>query len=185
MRLLAKVWRFLLQPEYVPLHAPQTLRAKLFFAILGLYLVLAMASGLFLGLVKHVLQLDLGEHALDTLSGEHSFPVLFFMAVVVAPILEELFFRAPMALFKNSKYFPLVFYLLTIGFAAVHLFNFEAYQTHIWLAPLLILPQLIGGVFLGYIRVKLGLVYSITMHSLFNGVILGPFLLSQLANPQL
>lgn len=69
--------------------------------------------------------------------------------------------------------FPWVFHLASLSFAAVHLYNFNLHQTPWWLLPLLVLPQWLTGLALGWQRVRRGIGASILLHAMFNG---GPLL---------
>ncbi|HUH60617.1 MAG TPA: CPBP family glutamic-type intramembrane protease [Candidimonas sp.] len=71
------------------------------------------------------------------------------------------------------RWFPWFFQLATLAFAGVHLYNFNLHQTPIWLMPLLVLPQWLTGLVLGWLRVKRGIGASMLLHGLFNG---GPLL---------
>jgi len=64
--------------------------------------------------------------------------------------------------------FPIIFYLLIFFFAIVHIYNFENINSIWYLAPLLVLPQFILGIYLGYIRLRFGLIYCIFIHGLNN-----------------
>jgi len=97
--------------------------------------------------------------------------VLFSMAVLAAPIIEEFFFRFPISLLWNKR-FKLIFWLFTIIFAAIHLSNFGA-EVPFYLMPILVLPQFILGIMLGYIRVGWGFWYGVLFHALHNGILLG------------
>lgn len=70
--------------------------------------------------------------------------------------------------------FPWVFHAANLTFAAVHLHNFNLQQTALWLLPLLVLPQWLTGMVLGWLRVRRGIGAAIALHGLFNG---GPLLL--------
>jgi len=72
------------------------------------------------------------------------------------------------------KSFPWVFHASAILFAAVHLYNFNLHQTPYWLLPLLVLPQWLTGLVLGWLRMKRGIGASMLLHALFNG---GPLLI--------
>ena len=180
MKLLKRVYTFFLRPKYQEYQYPKSLRRKLFFNILGLKLLLGFMAALLMTMVHQIVDANLGQHAIDKMLEDYSLPMIFFLAVVLAPFIEELIFRAPLGLFRTSRYFPLAFYLSVIAFGFVHLFNFEGYKDYLWLAPFLVLPQLISGVFLGFIRVRMGLVYSIALHAAFNCILIAPFLLVQL-----
>ena len=149
--------------------------------ILSSLLVLALGVSLILALILGVLG-DLGpwnmeEHAFDVLFEKYSAIWILFLACLIAPVVEELIFRGPMWFFRNSRYFPGIFYGLTLAFALVHLSNFPN-LTEIWfLAPILISPQVSIGVFLGFIRVRFGLLWSMAFHAAYNFIFLAPVLL--------
>lgn len=121
--------------------------------------------------------------------------LLFGMAVILAPILEELFFRFPIGRFWNiptkffggegdefpkenwwSRNFKIIFWVFTIIFAAVHFSNFAS-TVPMYFAPILVLPQLVLGVMLGYIRVGWGTRYSMLFHGIHNAIPLSLMLL--------
>ncbi len=72
------------------------------------------------------------------------------------------------------KHFGLVFHLVALSFAAVHLTNFVYAKTPYWLLPLLVLPQWLTGLVLGWMRVRRGIGAAILLHSVFNA---GPILM--------
>ena len=55
----------------------------------------------------------------------YSKPMIFFMIVIIAPIFEEIFFRAPLTLFKKAKSFKNAFYVFAIIFGFIHLTNYK------------------------------------------------------------
>ena len=74
-------------------------------------------------------------------------------------------------------HFKSMFYFSTILFAAVHLSNYKNIS-HIWmLAPLLVIPQFVIGLNLGYVRMHYGLKWSILQHMIYNGIIISPVLI--------
>lgn len=77
----------------------------------------------------------------------------------------------------NNK-FPVVFYVFTFVFAVVHLDNYPFSWTVVLLFPLLVLPQFVIGTFLGYIRIKLGIVWSMAFHGIHNGFFVLMFVLA-------
>jgi len=84
--------------------------------------------------------------------------------------------RAPMAWRNRLRYrrcFPWVFHLAMLAFAAVHLHNFSMPHTPYWLMPLLVLPQWMTGLVLGWMRTRRGIGASMLLHALFNS---GPLL---------
>lgn len=72
------------------------------------------------------------------------------------------------------RLFPWTFHLSSLAFSAVHLYNFNLGQTPLWLLPLLVLPQWVTGMVLGWLRVRQGIGAAILLHGIFNG---GPLLL--------
>jgi membrane protease YdiL (CAAX protease family) len=72
--------------------------------------------------------------------------------------------------------FPLFFWLSTLGFALVHLLN---YTEGAWAVLLpLVIPQLVVGSILAYVRVHYGLWSSVLLHALHNGAAVGAVLLA-------
>ncbi len=82
--------------------------------------------------------------------------------------------KGPMRWFAWA--FPLFFWLSTLGFALVHLFNYEAGPAAVLLP--LVIPQLVVGSILGYVRVHYGLWASVLLHALHNGAAVGAVLLA-------
>src|SRR3546814_19916673 len=62
------------------------------------------------------------------------------------------------------RIFPWVFHVASLLFAAVHLYNFTLQGTPWWLFPLLVLPQWLTGMVLGWLRVKRGIGASMLLH---------------------
>ena len=84
--------------------------------------------------------------------------------------------RSPMSWRNRRRYrrsFPWIFHLAMLAFAAVHLHNFSMPHTPYWLMPLLVLPQWMTGLALGWIRTRRGIGASMLLHGLFNA---GPLL---------
>jgi membrane protease YdiL (CAAX protease family) len=70
------------------------------------------------------------------------------------------------------RYYSWLFYGATLLFALVHLINFSLTPRLLLFAPLLVLPQFLLGLVLGYIRVRQGLIWAIALHALYNSIIL-------------
>jgi hypothetical protein len=69
--------------------------------------------------------------------------------------------------------FKVLFFLIAGLFAFLHFFNFLGIsRSNFLFLPLLVIPQFILGLILGYIRITYGLVYSIFFHVLINCLIL-------------
>lgn len=119
---------------------------------------------------------------------------LFFLAVVLAPIAEELVFRFPIGeWWEKADFFRFdlseasivewwkqnfrpIFWSFTLFFAFLHFSNFTS-NVPFYFAPILVLPQFILGIILGFIRVGWGTRYSILFHAIHNGMLLLPLVL--------
>lgn len=64
--------------------------------------------------------------------------------------------------------FPWVFHLACMSFAALHLYNFQLAQTPWWLLPVLVLPQWLTGLVLGWLRIRRGMGAAVLLHAIFN-----------------
>ena len=58
--------------------------------------------------------------------------------------------------------------MMTLIFALAHIFNYELEANQYWMTPILVLPQMLLGLMLGYVRVKYGLWASILAHAMNN-----------------
>lgn len=68
-----------------------------------------------------------------------------------------------------SRHFGLIFHMAALTFAAVHLSNFAALgQMSWWMVPLLVLPQWLTGLVLGWMRIRRGIMASMLLHATFN-----------------
>jgi hypothetical protein len=68
-----------------------------------------------------------------------------------------------------EKHFFYVFYFFVLIFGLSHLFNYN--EIHWWMilsSPLLTLPHIIMGLFLGFIRMNYGFLYSFFFHATIN-----------------
>lgn len=70
----------------------------------------------------------------------------------------------------HQKHFALIFYATTISFGLVHSVNFGNFQRIWYLIPLLVLPQLLLGIVLGFIRMHYGLPWSMFYHFFHNTI---------------
>ena len=73
-----------------------------------------------------------------------------------------------------GKAFPAFFWLATLSFALIHIANFEVGNSPISLVAILplVLPQLILGTMLGYVRVRFALWAAIALHAAHNASVL-------------
>lgn len=179
--MLNQVWDFFKNPVY---QQDNNSEFKYRFSVLARLLVYALAIsftlGIFIGGLEALFDLDLGTHAIDAFMNTYSPWFLFGAAVVLAPIIEESIFRGPLYFFKKKTYFKYAFYLLTLIFGFYHITNFELTIVTLVLSPILVAPQLGVGIFLGFIRVRFGLLWAMALHACYNLVLLGPVILLQL-----
>lgn len=144
-------------------------------------LILALAISFLLSIIITILEsfgvFSMDQHASTDLFKEYSPPVILFIVAFAAPVVEELIFRAPLTLFcRHQKYFRLAFYVFTLLFGYIHIFNFDITIKILIFSPILVAPQIILGGFLGFLRVRLGLVYAMILHALFNATLVVPSL---------
>jgi len=67
------------------------------------------------------------------------------------------------------KHYRTYFYLLTLSFGLLHIFNADTIQWRIfYLYPLFVLPQIILGFAIAYLRNTLHFVYGLALHILVN-----------------
>ncbi len=102
--------------------------------------------------------------------------VVYFICLALFVIFDFKFSNVIKNIFKYK--FHYLFYFVTILFALVHIQNFTYSKSLLILIPLLVLPQLFTGIFLGYLRVKLGFIWSMLLHFSHNAIFMIPLILS-------
>lgn len=142
---------------------------------LGLAFVINSFFIIIIGIIEQLGVFQMKDHAVNKMFENFSPLAIIFLAVLVAPVLEELIFRAPITLFcKYNKSFRYIFYGFAIVFGYVHITNFEITTKVLLVSPILVAPQTMLGLLLGMIRVKLGLIYSILFHGIYNAILVIP-----------
>ncbi len=69
--------------------------------------------------------------------------------------------------------FKWIYYISIFSFAWVHISNFQLDTTEsILIGPLLTFPQMIGGIFKGFIRIKYGFLFNLLYHCSNNFIVL-------------
>lgn len=115
----------------------------------------------------------------------------FISMVIAAPLIEEFLFRFPLKYKRNyifigiekvfrinlypfwQKYFRIIYYLFAVGFGYLHLTNYKNVGIIlILLSPLIIGTQIWGGLVYGYLRLKLGFLWSVLGHALNNFIVI-------------
>ncbi len=126
---------------------------------------------------------DLVEHFVSTDSKldlhKKSITSAIFIAVVLAPVFEEIGFRLILRRIFPIKYifsqklwdkiFPFLVYASSVIFGFVHLTNYtnDVFWFYVF-SPIIITSQLIGGFVIVFIRVRYNLFYGTLYHALWN-----------------
>lgn len=69
-----------------------------------------------------------------------------------------------------KKYFPHLFYAVAVYFAYVHFFNFETTGNQWIFTPIMVFPQFLMALFVGYARLKYGFLSAVVIHMINNFV---------------
>jgi len=235
--LLGYFFNYIKKPYYIEKFDEKSLRLKFWdmFRILSATLIIAIIIGIIISIVLLAVGYDTGDHALSDPKYQNPF-TLFFLGVILAPLLEEAAFRMglkfspfrlsfslallsyffypsilsfiginltkelttfiPLILLiviglffgfifrilnENQsierfykKYFFIIFYSLVVIFAIVHIMNYSNFNQIWFLTPLIVAPQFLGGITMGFIRINFGLQWSIIQHMLWNGFLFSP-----------
>src|SRR5690606_29863131 len=80
----------------------------------------------------------------------------------------------PMISIFWQRNFKIIFYLVAILFGLIHSLNFENEWNWLFilLLPIMVLSQSVTGLFLGYIRLRLGFIWAVIFHACFNFVLI-------------
>ncbi|WP_298764680.1 CPBP family intramembrane glutamic endopeptidase [uncultured Polaribacter sp.] len=147
-------------------------RLKIFGHLLIICLVTGLAISPLFSLLEYLNFIDMSTHKVEEMFANMSKTQVLLLGAVLTPLIEEAIFRAPLTLFKNKRNFKSAFYIFAILFGFVHIFNFEITTNVIILSPLLVLPQILLGGYLGYIRIRFGLIWAIALHGAYNGILI-------------
>lgn len=162
---------------------------KILFSILLLdFILVIIASGILSFIDSFLFKLESDQFE-DVFSNKGVFSIILIASIFV-PLIEELIFRFALKYERNLlfhffdflsnnkakilwlKNFRIFFYLSAILFALTHLTNYSNNSIFFYIvAPLIVLPQFIGGITLGYLRLKLGFFWGVLQHGLYNLII--------------
>ncbi|ARV14476.1 CPBP family intramembrane glutamic endopeptidase [Polaribacter sp. SA4-12] len=143
-------------------------RFKIFFQILVIGILTGFIITPIFALIQELDLVNMENHKLADQFKEMGIPLMLLIGAIVVPAIEEAIFRGPITLFKKPKSFKIAFYFFALIFGFVHLSNFEFTTNVLLLSPILVLPQILLGGYLGYIRVRFGLQWSILLHGTYN-----------------
>ncbi len=180
---LQEIWEFVKHPVYIEdENLDFKYRSSIFGRLLVYALLISIAFSIVAGLIEELGFIAVGEHAIEELFRNHSLIIIAFLAVLMAPIVEELLFRAPLVLFKKSSFFAVFLYLFTFVFGFYHITNYEISTSVLLFSPLLVAPQISIGFFLGFLRIRFGLIWAIAFHACYNFILLMPVLIAKALN---
>jgi membrane protease YdiL (CAAX protease family) len=199
---------FIKNPEDRPIHHHATRKKlTTVLSLFLIQLPILMILGMLFSLIEELGLIDQDAHIMEEMMKSFSTIQIVLLVAIVGPILEEIIFRMMIrfrrnyiilwtikllamlgvqtkyALLRNfrmrwDQYFTVVFYCSVMIFGLVHITNFKGSINVYLLAPILVSPQLIMGMVLGYVRLKYGLIWSIYFHSFHNTILLTMGLLS-------
>jgi len=71
-----------------------------------------------------------------------------------------------------------IFYLFAMLFGLLHIANYEVSLVILLFTPLLVASQFVGGLMMGYLRVRYNFMLGFLFHAVFNGIVIGVPLIS-------
>lgn len=103
----------------------------------------------------------------------------FLLWIIIVPFFEELIFRYILRyqglkkkFIKKSKWntiFPFLVYMLAISFGFIHLSNYlNDNKLFLLLSPFIVLSQLLGGLIITFIRVRINFLWGVFYHWTWN-----------------
>jgi membrane protease YdiL (CAAX protease family) len=193
---------FLNNPEEKPaVVQPKSEKAKKLFALLILDLpIMGLLVGILSVLEKAGL-FDLESNKMTMLFLSFPTWLFILLLVILVPFFEELIFRlylrykynyllrflvflTSIAGTKNHrkvkilvkrfwiKRYKHIFYFSAIVFGLVHLTNYNTTLLMVLFSPIVVAPQIVAGLFCGYLRVRHGLLTGFLMHAMHNAIFL-------------
>ncbi len=177
-QILLDFWNFIKKPKDEQYIGSETYKWKVFFSLFGLKLLFLIVYIPLVRLVDDNIEYD---HAFD--EKNHSVINAVLSIVLAAPLIEEVLFRLGLRrqfllkkLISEQKWsncFPFFVYSSSIIFGVVHLNNYTDFN-HIFLfvAPIMILSNLLGGFIVAFIRVRFNFVIGFVFHAFWNFFVL-------------
>lgn len=102
--------------------------------------------------------------------------VWLVVALLIGRVLARRVFARPGGRFAFGRGFVMryrwTFWLYTLAFALMHIGNYSGSGARVGVVPLLVLPQLVIGISLGWLRLRDGLRSSMLLHLLVNAAAL-------------
>jgi len=105
-----------------------------------------------------------------------SVAINILISIAIYYVLSQLYSRyAVMFGSFYAKYYNWLLYVFCSLFALGHLFNVDITYYSLMLAPVFVLPYFFSALFFSYVRLKYGLLHSILIHIMTNGLLIGFF----------
>jgi len=92
-------------------------------------------------------------------------PILFSVLLLLLLSMDGLWEKWKLQI---DHMYPYLFFLVAGVFGFVHIYNYNQDAFSWWMVPILIMPQFILALFLGFVRLRVGLWACIYMHALNN-----------------
>ncbi|MBL0764791.1 CPBP family intramembrane glutamic endopeptidase [Marivirga atlantica] len=192
MKILSDFIRFSKNPNEGRSTLSRWQNIKVFSLLLLINLIVGLAVHFLLELLSSYSIIELPSHQIDRLLDDTSVTFIIVFGVILVPFLEEVIFRFPLIWRYNyifriinyilgsnrlkefwKKYYSYFLYFFVLAFGFIHLTNFEDVTLIIIIiSPLLVLSQIIGGLCLSYVRVRMHFLLGFIFHALFNLILL-------------
>ncbi len=171
-----------LQDLFIFIKSPDDRQLNLSIPSKLLYLLILMIFEFVITFLFIIPVLEWVDGILDLQSVDITYDSLltsFFLYVIVAPFLEELVFRHVLryqglktkviSATRWHKIFPYLVYFSSISFGLIHITNYTNSGTlFLALSPIIVVSQLIGGLILAFIRVRLNFLWGVLFHASWN-----------------
>ncbi|MDN3494262.1 CPBP family glutamic-type intramembrane protease [Winogradskyella bathintestinalis] len=155
------IYQFLILTFLAPIFEELTFRLGLRFSKWNFIL---MTSGFIYLILKFTLQIYLPFILL----------IIVIISLFLVVILKKRIIEKLSNFWKNNRL--IIFYSLLNSFALIHILNYELNISNMIYIPILVLPHFIAGLILSYARLKSGIILSICLHILNNGLLTLPLL---------
>lgn len=103
----------------------------------------------------------------------HDFNVRIIIALTILIVSYPLFsipkITRGLKLFWENN-FRWILYVFCLGFAWMHIFNYELTFEHLIMMPVITLPKLVNALCYGYVRINYGFTYTLAIHVCTNSI---------------
>lgn len=148
----------------LPMMEEIEVRLSLKFKPLFLALTLSMIGYVIASKTFYEAKLsDINDHFVERLM------ILLAILILTYPLFSIPKIKRNLDLFWERN-FRWIFYFLCVGFAWMHIFNYELTWEHLLLMPIITLDKLVSGFCYGYTRMSYGFIYSFAIHMLNNSL---------------